>query len=207
MDPGWGAARHMREVNEWKGGRGEQERQSFGSGISKGRRIQKPNGRLARLPGSAFVRLWPPCAEEAGGRARDPASATAAVSPQPPRAGGEGGAGERASGCGALCGPSPRRAGSGGGLGGEAGAGLEPPPARLAPQLLRWHLQGCGGPAAAALRGWPVGDGWVGEGGLQSFPSPRRREGSSVNADFSPRLGSGAFFHYPGWTFKNKNYF
>lgn len=66
---------------------------SLRSGIPKGQSwgwIQKPNGRLVLAPGSAFVRLRPPCAEGAGGSARPGVSASAAVSPHPPRAGGGG---------------------------------------------------------------------------------------------------------------------
>lgn len=205
---GVAAAQHLREANEWEGGRGEQERQSFGSGISKGQprgRIQKPKGRLARLPGSAFVRLWPPCAEEAGGCARDPASAAAAVSPQPPRAGGRGARGDARAGAARCVGRvRAARGAAGAGAGGGRGAGAAAPSARapaaaLAPAGLRPRRCGAG----------PLGMGGGGRPRELPLPLPpvARRKLGECRFFFSPHLGSGAFFHYPGWTFKNTNYF
>lgn len=203
MDLGWGAAQHMVQRRDWKGG-GEREGKSLGSGISKGQsrgRIQKPNGRLVLAPGSAFVRLRPPCAEGAGGSARPGASASAAVSPHPPRAGGGGGRGAREWARRAVW-AEPARHGErpGGGRGGGVGAAARSP--RLAPQLLRWHLQGCGGLGGPRR----CGAGRLGMGGggrLRQFPIALRwREGSPVDPDLSTPFG--AFFHHPGWTLKKK---
>lgn len=74
MDPGWGAAQPLPEMSESKGG-GSRSVKALGRAslkVSLGGRIQNPNGRLVPAPGSAFVRLRPPCAEGAGGSARGP---------------------------------------------------------------------------------------------------------------------------------------
>lgn len=192
MDPGWGAAQHMVETREWKGG-GEREGKSLGSGISKGQsrgRIQKPNGRLVLAPGSAFVRLWPPCAEGAGGSARPGASASAAVSPHPPRAGLGGGRGAREQARRAVW-AEPALGGErpgGGGQGGGAGAAARS--AGLAPSCCAGTCRAAEVSAAreaAGLAGWE----WVGEGDFGSFPSPSggEKEARSVDPDLSTAFG------------------
>lgn len=134
-----------------------------------------PNSKAQRtVSAGARKRLCPFAAAlcRGGGRerVRPRASASAAVSPHPPRARAGGGA----------------RAGAGSGRGG-AGAGARS--AGLAPQLLRWHLQGCG--VSAALRGRPVG-GWIGGGWPLQLPIPLRwRDGSSVNPILYPIGASG----------------
>lgn len=181
MDLGWGAAQHMVQRRDWKGG-GEREGKSLGSGISKGQsrgRIQKPNGRLVLAPGSAFVRLRPPCAEGAGGSARPGASASAAVSPHPPRAGG--GPGGARVGAARCVGRARAARGAAGGGAGRRGRGRRPlasaraPAAALAPAGLRRSRR------PAALRGRPVGDGWGRTTSAVSHCSPvaRRKPGGS----------------------------
>lgn len=101
---------------------------------------------------------------EGGRRERGAPGRAGAVSPASPHEARGAGPGPG----GALCGSSPGgEAAAGGGAGARSrGATARPGPARLrwarlAPQLLPWHLQDCGG-----LRGW------AGEGGPAATPTP-----------------------------------
>lgn len=79
-----------------------------------------------------------PCAGGGVRRSAGPRGERAPLARIPARRGKPAGPGR------ALCVLRVREAGAGGGVGAR---GPEPPPdaARLAPQLLRWHLQDCGG--------------------------------------------------------------
>ena len=117
MEPGRGAGRPPGEARvEGRGGAGAQKLWVGHLERSARGRIQKPNGRLVRTPGSAFVRARPPCAEGAGGSARG-------RQPAAPRVGPGGGEGR------ARCVGRARAAlgAAGGGAGRARGWGRRPP--------------------------------------------------------------------------------